>query len=159
MTEERTVPRTRASREPMDAHVVEVAGMMAAGTWKSGETAQVLAAEHGVTVAAVEKWSAAAARMLRLLDAPAMQALRARNVARLDEVYEDAADDGDHKARVSAIAEQNKLLGLIVQRMDVTGSTVSAEEWDAWRSAIATELCDACRAKLLDRVRKAKEIG
>lgn len=130
---------------------------MAAGRWVAGETAAALAAQHGVTLAAVEKWSAAAARMLRLIDTPGMQALRARNVQRLDDVYDDASEDADHKARVAAIAEQNKLLGLLVQRIDVTGAAVSAEEWDAWRSAIVAGLCDTCRAGLLERVRKTKE--
>lgn len=138
----------------MDARVVEVAGLMASGKWVAGVTALALAETHGVTEHAVEKWSAAAARMLRLIDTPGLQALRARNVQRLDDVYDDASDDADHKARVSALAEQNKLLGLLVQRIDVTGSVTSAEEWDAWRSAIASELCEGCKTRLLERVRK-----
>lgn len=137
----------------MDAHVLEVAGMMTAGKWKAGESHELLAAEHGVTVHAVEKWSAAAGRLLRMIDTPQLAALRARNVQRLDDVYDDASDDGDHKARVGAIAEQNKLCGLVVQQMHVTGGTISADEWAAWRSALIAELCDGCRTKLLDRVR------
>ncbi len=128
--------------------------MLAERTWVPGESHAAMAAREGVTVSAVESWSATAARMLRLVEAPQLAALRARNVQRLDDVYEDASDGEDHKARVSAIAEQNKMLGLVVQRLDVTGSSVSADEWDAWRSAIASELCEPCRSRLLERVRK-----
>lgn len=140
-------------RARLDGHVIEIAGAMSAGKWVPGASHEAMAQRESVTVSAVESWSATAARMLRLVEAPQLAALRARNVARLDDVYEDAETDGNHQARVSAIGEQNKMLGLVVQRHEVTGSTVTAEEWDAWRSAIASELCAGCRERLLERVR------
>ncbi len=130
-SDDRSVARAR-----VDALVGEIAALMASGDWVAGETVKVLASREGVTVSAVEKWSAAAGRLLRMTQDPKeIAAKRAQNCGRLDEVYAMALDNvvidresnvhlvPDIRGAVAAVAEQNKLLGLITEKHEVRGVT------------------------------------
>lgn len=148
-----TVPRGRARAREVDGIVLEIAGRMTAQRWNE-DAATEIAAEHGVSLGTVDEWASDAARMLRLIDEPRLQALRARNVERLDGLYETAKDD---RAKVAAVAEQNKLLGLTRDGTVVNVANITAAEWDQYRAALVSELCEGCRTKLLARVRERKD--
>jgi hypothetical protein len=165
---DRAVLRTRARAET-DERVIEVAGLMSAGKWRAPTSHALLAEKYGVTPAAVEKWATSASRLLRMMDSAQLAAYRARNIERLDELY-DLALDAEHvdsqggvhpqpdiRGATGAVAEQNKLLGLIIEKHEVTGN-VQTGDFEALRAALVTELCDGCRERVLARVR-AKEAG
>ncbi len=122
--------RARANDEaPMvDAHVERIADLMADGAW--GPVAEAsMAMNAGVARGTVRKWAAMAGRLLRLtMDESKTEERRARNLATLDAVVAAAFQAGDFKATVSAVAEQNRLLGLVVQKHEVQAMT--AEEAD-----------------------------
>lgn len=128
---------TRARAREVDALVAEIAERMVSGKWVAGRSHRELAEREGATVDAVEKWAADAGRMLRMLSPAEREDLRARNAARLDMLYDMAVSavrvvstsDGDSevipqpdvRGAVSALAEQNKLLGLNApERSEVT---------------------------------------
>jgi hypothetical protein len=122
--------QTRARAKELDSIVAGIARMFVEGTWRAGESAKALAKEHGVQPSRVEEWAAEAGRLLRIVaDADTYKAI---NVRRLDETYA-TAEDG--KARVAAIAEQNKMLGLHAPaqvKVDVTVQAyakLSDAEW------------------------------
>jgi hypothetical protein len=96
----------RVRARALDAVILEIAQAIAHDTWKSGELAEELQERMGVGPDAIRKWSAEAARMLRI--GPDVEAYRALNIRRLDEI----ASTGDDRDRISAMAEQNKMLGL-----------------------------------------------
>lgn len=139
---------------------------MSRGAWNRAALEQI-AAREGADPAAVEKWASSAGRMLRLASTDQVSALRARNVARLDEAYDlalehevvtadgDIHESPDIRAAVAAVAEQNKLLGLIVQKHEVSGP--SAEEWQTYRTALLETLCGECKTKLLAKMRERGE--
>jgi hypothetical protein len=144
------------ARARIDALVSEIAGLMASGKWTPGETTAELAAREGMSVIALEKHAATAGRLLRLGRSEDAEAARGENVARLQRIAEKAEKARDYRSAVGAIAEEDKLRGLIVDRSIVVGANVSAGEIEAFRSAMVTELCECCRAKVLARVRAAK---
>lgn len=101
-----TVTRARDRARVVDDLVVEIARAMVDGDW-TFERASELAEREGVRPGTVEQWASDAGRLLRIgLD---MEALRARNMRRLDETYSRAK--GDPKAAVAAVAESNRMLG------------------------------------------------
>jgi len=156
---------TRArGREDTDEAIREVMRLMTSGAWRTGVSHEMLAAKYGVTPHTVSGWATTASRLIRLAIGDGEEA-KTRLLVMLEDVHarsltKQAAtaegmlyDAPDLKAAVSAIDSQAKLLGLHVQRVDMTTAAISAEEWDAWRSAIASELCAGCRERLLERVR------
>lgn len=130
--EERRVTRAR-----VDALVFEIAQRMAAGEWKPADAEQY-ALREGVSVSQAQAWAVRAGKFLRVADPSEAQMLRARNVDRLDETYQAAADDGDNKACVSAVEAQNKLLGLIVEKHEVRGSFEA--DWPSLRERLMCAL-------------------
>lgn len=98
---------TRARAREVDAHVVTIARRIIDGVW-TPEATEAFAVEQGVQSGTVREWSAEAMRMLRV--GADVEAYRAINLRRLDETYGEAK--GDPKAKVAAVAEQNRMLGL-----------------------------------------------
>jgi hypothetical protein len=110
MTDTKGLSHTRARL--VDSLVLEIARLMADGTWVTGRSHVELAEREKVTVHAVKDWAADAGRLLRLLADDDAQAARAANRATLAAIVADARRDGDHGAAVRGVEAQNKLLGL-----------------------------------------------
>lgn len=96
-----------------------IAGLMERGEWVPYRTARELAADWSLALSTVRDYSANASHGLTLgMDAADLEAARARNWLRLDEVYE-LATKGDVNGRlalrsaVAAIELQSKMAGLL----------------------------------------------
>lgn len=111
----------RARARELDAIIASIARTIIDGRWRPGETVHELAAEHGVKPHRVEEWAAEAGRLIRI--GPDVETYRAVNLRRLDETYARAEDA---KAAVSAISEQNKMLGLHAPTMHKVDVSVQA---------------------------------
>lgn len=156
------------TRDGTDDAIREVMRLMTSGQWRTGQSHETLAAKYSVTPHTVSGWATTASRLIRLAIGDGEEA-KTRLLVMLEDIHARALtktaatsegvlyDSPDLKAAVSAVDSQAKLLGLHVQRVDMTTATITAEEWDAWRSAMTSELCDGCKARLLERVRKGKE--
>lgn len=108
---------------------------MVEGRWVSGASHRFIAEKHGVAPATVKDWATSASRALRLIVAVDPDEMRARLIATLETVVSKAMarqsatmggelyDNPDLKSAVSAIAEQAKLLGLVVQKHEVQAMT------------------------------------
>jgi len=97
---------SRARARDVDKLVVEIARLMVDGEW-SLEARLALAEREKVKPNTVDEWASDAGRMLRInVD---LETLRSTNIRRLDETF---ASTKDAKAKVAAVAEQNKMLGL-----------------------------------------------
>lgn len=106
--EGQSTTREATRARDVDALVREIAKAMVDGVWAEGELATKIAAREQVSPITVDGWASQAGRLLRM--GPDVEAYRGINLRRLDAVYE--AAKGDPKARVAAIGEQNKMLGL-----------------------------------------------
>lgn len=93
--------------------------LMVAGRWVSGRSHADVAFKHGVSPATVKDWATSASRVIRMAMEGDLEDLRARMVATLEGITADAREAGELRAAVSAVAEQAKILGLVVQRHEV----------------------------------------
>jgi transposase-like protein len=94
----------------------------------SGASHEEIAQKHGVSPATVRDWATSASRVLRLAVEADPEDIRARLLTTLEKVVASAMgrtspkstgdlySNPDLKAAVSAIAEQAKLLGLVVTK-------------------------------------------
>lgn len=115
-TKSRTSTLAHARAREVDVFVVDIARAIVDGRWGPGSDL-AYAAEKGVQPGTVREWSAEAMRMLRV--GHDVDTYRSVNLVRLDEVYSTSVLDP--KARVSAVAEQNRMLGLHAPtKVDVT---------------------------------------
>jgi hypothetical protein len=106
----------RARAREVDEQVVKIAKLMVDGLWEPGVTAHQIAEMEGVQPATVDEWASDAGRLLRV--GPDVELYRSINLRRLDQTF---AMSSDAKARVAAVAEQNKMLGLhAAMKVDVT---------------------------------------
>ncbi len=136
---------------------------MTTGRWVAGASHADVALEFGVSPSTVKDWATSASRVIRLAVEGDTQDIRARMLATLDTIVSTAmAKKGvaitrsgrdvetefypapDLKAAVAAIAEQAKLLGLVVQKHDVTTrpnvAHLSREEHAAELAKLAEEI-------------------
>lgn len=102
--------------------------LMADGLWVSGRSHADIAFKHGVAPATVKDWATSASRVLRLAVETDPEDIRARLLATLETVVSRAMSresatmagelypNPDLKSAVAAVAEQAKILGLIVTR-------------------------------------------
>jgi hypothetical protein len=111
-----TQARSRPTRSAADAGVRKCMDLMAAGMWVSGRSHADVAFEFGVAPATVKDWATSASRVLRLAVQADPEDLRARLLTTLENIVCEAMKTFELKAAVSAVAEQAKLLGLIVQK-------------------------------------------
>lgn len=123
----RRTSATRA-RANADQGVRDCVDLMTAGQWVSGKSHADIAFKHGVSPATVKDWATSASRVIRLAMEGDLEDIRARMVATLEGICAEARTAGEYRAAVSAVAEQAKLQGLIVNKQEIT---VSPEEADA----------------------------
>ncbi len=114
--------------------------LMTAGLWVTGRSHKELAAEFGVTEDTVKHWATAASRIIRMAVSGDMEDIRAGMPATLDTVVRmamtrqaatmdgDLYDNPDLKAAIAAIEAQSKLLGLVVQKHEVSYTEEQARE-------------------------------
>lgn len=95
---------------------------MTSGQWIPGKSHGEVAAKFGVSPATVKDWATSASRVIRLSLEGDLQDIRARMLATLDTVVSRALrkKSPDLRAAVSAIDTQGKLLGIQMQKHDVT---------------------------------------
>lgn len=129
----------RRKREDSDAGVRDCVDLMTAGRWVTGHSNRVIAKKHGVSPATVKNWATSASRIIRASVEPDREDIRARMVATLDTVVARAMrlkkpvymrgdgegvttlmDAPDLRAAVAAIDTQARLLGLVVQKHEVS---------------------------------------
>lgn len=115
--------RGSRAREENDVGVQDCVDLMVSGRWVPGKSVHVIAEKHGVSWRTVENWATNASRIVRLAIQKDTEDIRAQLVATLADIVSEARDAGDRKAAVMAVAEQAKLLGLVVQRHEVQAMT------------------------------------
>lgn len=115
------------TREETDRMVGEVMRLMTSGQWVSGASHADMAFKHGVCEDTVKRWAVAASRVIRAAVMVDPEDIRARLVSTLENVVAAGMAGGELKAVVAAVAEQAKLLGLIVQKHDVQLSEEQAK--------------------------------
>lgn len=95
---------------------------MTAGEWVPGLSHEYVARRCGVAPATVKDWATSASRVIRLAVDGDKEDIRTRMLATLDTVIRRALGPkrGDLRAAVAAVESQAKLLGLVVQKHDVT---------------------------------------
>jgi hypothetical protein len=109
----------RARAREVDRIVLELVELIGTGRY-SREHLEDIAEREGVDIRRAEEWAVEAGRYLRI--APDVETYRTLNLARLDVL----AKAADGKVAVSAISEQNKMLGNHApQRVNVTVSPVA----------------------------------
>jgi uncharacterized protein YjcR len=118
--------------------------LMADGLWVTGVSNVAIAEKHGVSVATVKAWATNASRIIRALHEGDMEEIRARSLSTLETIVATAMrtkkavqvyrrtksgkqsmatefmDEPSLSAAVAALELRAKLLGLIVQKHDVT---------------------------------------
>lgn len=163
------------TREHADQGVKRCIELMTEGRWVTGKSHQEIAAEFMVSPATVKDWATSASRIIRLATEGDREDIRARMLATLDtvvsmamtkqsvafsrngsEVTSELYPNPDLKAAVAAIAEQAKLLGLVVQKHDVTTrpsvAHLSREEHEKALEQLEREIA-------AERARLAQESG
>lgn len=111
------------TRENADAGVSECVSLMTSGQWVSGRSHAEVARRHGVAESTARDWATNASRIVRLAVQGDVEEIRARMVATLETVATCAIADEDWRTVVSAVAEQAKLLGMVVQKHEVSAMT------------------------------------
>lgn len=132
--------RTGAERRPVvDEAIREIITMVTSGQWRSGVSHAELAERHGVTEHTVSGWATQAHRLIRMCIGDGEE-VRTRLIAMLEDIHRRAIgrqaatsegelyDAPDLRAAVSAVSEQAKLLGLVVQRHEVQMTEQQARE-------------------------------
>lgn len=114
------VAAKKRTRVDADAGVRHCMMLMAEGMWRTKRHRAEVAALFGVSPATVKTWATTASRVLRLSQEPDMEKVRARSLASLQVIVTKALAAGELRAGVSALELRAKLLGLIVQKHDVT---------------------------------------
>lgn len=141
----------RARARSVDEVVSEIARHMVGGTW-GGATVLAIAEREGVKPGTVREWSSDAGRLLRI--GPDVEAYRGINLRRLDETYASAEDA---KARVAAVAEQNRMLGLhapTTHKVDVSATSLAALDDNAMLERLDAQIArlTELRSQLLQRM-------
>lgn len=119
---------------------------MAAGTWVPGKSHREVATKHRVAEATVKDWATSASRVIRALHDGDIQELRALSLAQLQACVAKALTrrPPDLRAAVAAIAERNKVLGIISHKVDVTSrpsvAHLSREEHAAELAKLSEEI-------------------
>lgn len=113
-----TRARTRVDAE---SGVRDCMMLMTEGLWVSGASHANIAFKHGVSPATVKDWATSASRVLRLAVEADPEDIRARLITTLERIVQSAMsrDLPELKTAVSAVAEQAKLLGLVIQKHEV----------------------------------------
>jgi hypothetical protein len=126
------------TRVDADAGVREIMTLMTEGRWVSGSGHADIAFRYGVSPATVKDWATSASRVIRLAVESDPEDIRARLLSTLETVVSKAMSresatmtgelypNPDLKSAVSAIAEQAKLLGLVVTKHEVAMSEEQA---------------------------------
>ena len=117
----------KRTRIDADAGVRDCMELMAAKLWKPGGSHKAVAARHGVSPATVKDWATCASRLIRLYVDADRERWRAKLVATLEMVVSKGMR-GDLRAVVSAVAEEGKLLGLVIQKHEVQMTEEQARE-------------------------------
>jgi transposase-like protein len=139
--DDRTMPSARAprAREDADAGVRDCLDLMTSGRGVTGKSHLEVATRHGVHPDTVKKWSTNASRIIRFAIEGDVEDIRARMISTLDHIVATAMvtkkvattgegrdkvaefyDAPDLRAAVAAIETQARLLGLVVQKHEVT---------------------------------------
>lgn len=104
--------KLRAREAEVDERAAEIAQMMAAGQWVTGQSHMALSKKWGAELEAVKHAAQRAGQALRVLMHTDKEELRARNAAHLEGLAADAHAAGEFRAAVSARDSIAKLLGL-----------------------------------------------
>ncbi len=115
------------TREGADAGVQDCLALMTRGQWITGRSHIDVAARHGVSPDTVKAWATSASRIVRFAMEADVEDIRARMVSTLEGVIAEARTDGDHKAVVSAVDTQARLLGMMIQKHEVVMTEAEAE--------------------------------
>ncbi len=124
---QRTKDGTPRTREDSDQGVHECLALMTSGQWVTGKSHRELAERHDVHPDTVKKWATSASRIIRIALEGDVEDIRARMVSTLEGIIADARTGADHRAAVAAVEAQAKLMGLVVQRVEVAMTEAEAE--------------------------------
>lgn len=83
---------------------------------------------YGYSHSTAERYYARAERAIQMWTVHDMEVLRCRNMARLDQIAEEAIESGDMANAIKAIDVQNKTLGVYVDKqVNITGDNIRFE--------------------------------
>lgn len=145
-----------AASAALDQAILDIARAMASGQWVTGQSHLLVTEKYGITMETARSWASDAARFLRLCVLPDAADLRARNTATLEAITAMALNDRDAKTAIAAIAESNRLQGLVVQsprvgvavQVNQAPALTDHPDWPAFEVRLIEALADHPEARM-----------